>query len=53
MNINRCKTCKFFDNFFNACKLYTEEVYLGEGDIDEYPVFINEVIDEDCFYEPI
>lgn len=34
-----------------ACSLYTEEVYLGEGDIDFYPVGVQNVTKSECEYE--
>ena len=50
MNINKCKTCVFYEPFFNSCSLYSEEVYLGEGDFDVMPVSIKEVSWLDCEY---
>lgn len=51
MNINKCRTCKHYDSFFMACSLYTEDVYLGEGDIDVYPVGVQNITKSECEYE--
>ena len=51
MNINKCRTCKHYDSFFMACSLYIEEVYLGKGDIDIYPVSVKNISKSECEYE--
>ena len=43
MNINKCKSCVFYDPFFGSCHLYFDEVYLGEGDFNVVPVNIKNV----------
>jgi hypothetical protein len=53
MNINRCKTCKHYENFFGSCKLYVKDVYLGEGDWDVQPVGIKSVSESECEYEEV
>jgi hypothetical protein len=53
MNINRCKTCKHYENFFGSCKLYVKDVYIGEGDWDVQPVGIKSVSESECEYEEI
>ena len=50
MNINKCKSCRFYDTFFNGCLLYSDEVYLGEGDFDIVPVNIKNVSKLECEY---
>ena len=51
MNKSRCKTCKYYNSFFNGCNLHVEEVYLGEGDFDVYPVNIKDISKSECEYE--
>lgn len=51
MNINKCKSCEHFETFFCGCKLYEEEVYMGEGDFDIVPISIKEVSKTECNYE--
>ena len=53
MNISKCKTCKNFDSFFCACTLYTEEVYLGEGDFDSYYCSCKSITPKECKYERV
>lgn len=53
MDIERCKTCKNYEKFFNSCNLYYKCVYLGDGEYGEQPVSIREIPNEDCDYEPI
>ena len=53
MNINKCKTCKYYENFFVSCKLYVKDVYLGEGDGDVQPVNIKSVSESECEYEEV
>ena len=50
MNINKCKSCAFYEPFFNSCNLYQDEVYLGEGDSDIVPVNIKNVSKLECEY---
>lgn len=50
MNINRCKSCVYYDTFFNSCHLYSDEVYLGEGDVELVPVNIKGVSELECEY---
>ena len=50
MNINKCKSCAFYEPFFNSCLLYFDEVYLGEGDFDIVPVNIKNVSKLECEY---
>ena len=51
MKINKCKSCKHYDLFFNSCDLYYSEVYLGEGDFDLQPVSIKSISKSECEYE--
>lgn len=51
MNINKCKSCAFYEPFFNSCNLYFDEVYLGEGDFGVMPVSIKNVSKSECEYE--
>ena len=51
MNINKCKDCKHYDNFFGSCLLFYKNVYLGEGEYDEQFVRIKEVDESECEYE--
>lgn len=53
MNIDKCKTCKHYESFFGSCNLYYRDVYLGEGDWDVQPVFIERVDEQECEYEEI
>lgn len=50
MNINKCKSCAFYEPFFNSCNLYLEEIYLGEGDFDIQPANIKNVSKKECDY---
>ena len=50
MNIRKCKTCVFYEPFFNTCNLCQEEVYLGEGDFEVIPVSIKKVNQLECEY---
>lgn len=50
MKRDRCISCKYYEPFFNSCKLYLEEVYLGEGDFDIQPVNIKNVSKKECNY---
>ena len=50
MNIKKCKTCAFYEPFFNSCYLYFDEVYLGEGDFNIVPVNIKNVSEAECEY---
>lgn len=51
MDFSKCRTCKHYDLFFDACELYTEEIYLGEGDYDNKPVRIKNISEDECEYE--
>lgn len=51
MNNKRCITCKYYEPFFSSCNIYTQEVYLGEGDFDVQPVSIKEIKENECKYE--
>lgn len=51
MNINKCKSCEHYEPFFSSCKLYYEEVYVGEGDFDTFLISIKEVSKTECNYE--
>ena len=51
MKIDKCKNCKHYNQFFNSCDLYYEDVYLGEGDFDVHPVSIKSVSKSECQYE--
>jgi len=53
MNIDKCKNCKHYDNFFYACTLYQKEIYLGEGDFDYSYYSIKEIEPSECEYEEI
>lgn len=50
MNINKCKSCAFYEPFFNSCHLYFDEVYLGEGDFQLTAVNIKNVSKLECNY---
>ena len=50
MNINKSKSCAFYDTFSDSCLLYLDEVYLGEGDFDIVPVNIKNVSKLECEY---
>lgn len=51
MNINKCKSCEYYEPFFRGCKLYDEEVYMGEGDFEVFPVSVKEVSKVECNYK--
>lgn len=51
MDINKCKTCKYYEPFFLSCNLYIREVYLDEGDFDVQPVGVKEIGPDECKYE--
>lgn len=51
MNINKCKSCEHYEPFFSGCKLYDEQVYMGEGVFDVFPLSIREVSKSECNYE--
>lgn len=51
MNTNKCKGCEYYEPFFSGCKLYDEEVYMGEGDFDVFPVSVKEVSKAECNYK--
>ena len=51
MNIDKCRTCKHFKNFFGSCNLYVKDVYLGEGEWDIQHVRIKYVDENECEYE--
>ena len=51
MKINKCKSCKHYDSFFNSCNLYYNEVYLGEGSFEYSPVGIKNITTSECEYE--
>ena len=51
MNKSKCRTCVYYDSFFNGCNLNIKEVYLGEGDFDVYPVNIKDISELECEYE--
>ena len=50
MNISKCKSCAFYDKFFDSCLLYFDEVYLGEGEFDIVPVNIKNISELECGY---
>ena len=50
MNEKKCKTCAFYDSFFNSCNLYFDEVYFGEGDFNIIPVNIKKINKSECNY---
>ena len=50
MNEKKCKTCAFYDLFFNSCNLYSDEVYFGEGDFNIIPVNIKKINKSECDY---
>lgn len=50
MDINKCKSCVFYEPFFNSCHLCVGEVYLGEGDYDIKPVNIKNISKVECNY---
>ncbi len=51
MNINKCKTCIFYEPFFGSRDLYDEKVYIGEGDFEIRPVSIRSVNKSECEYK--
>lgn len=51
MNISKCKTCVFYEPFFNSCNLNQGGIYLGEGDFDVIPTDIKYVITSECEYQ--
>lgn len=51
MKIDKCRSCKHHDSFFNSCNLYHSEVYFGEGDFDLQPVSIKSISKSECEYE--
>lgn len=53
MNIEKCRTCIHYDNFFNTCGLYMEETYIGEGEFDYSYWDIRDVSEDECEYEEI
>ena len=50
MNIEKCRTCKHFEGFFNGCGIYIKEVYIDEGEVDYQPVRIKDVSKSECKY---
>lgn len=40
MDINKCKSCKHYVPFIDGCDLSFEEVYLGDGDFEDYPMYV-------------
>ena len=50
MDINKCKSCKHYEPFFSSCKLYSEEVYMGEGEFEERSVSIRAINVKECKY---
>lgn len=50
MNIKKCKTCAFYEPFFNSCNLYQDEIYLDEGDFNVIPTDIKYVSKLECEY---
>lgn len=50
MNIEKCRTCKHFESFFNSCSIYIKEVYVDEGESDYQPVRIKDVSKSECKY---
>lgn len=50
MNIEKCRTCKHFESFFNSCGVYIKEVYVDEGESDYQPVRIKDVSKSECKY---
>ena len=51
MNIDKCRLCKNYSEFFGACMLYVEDVYLGEGDFDTRYCKIENIELEECEFE--
>ena len=51
MKIDKCRTCKHYDSFFNSCDLYYSEVYLGEGSFEYRPIGIKSITKSECEYE--
>lgn len=47
----KCKSCAFYEPFFNSCQLHFNEVYLGEGIFYLIPVNIKNVNKSECMYE--
>lgn len=50
MNRRKCKTCVFYEPFFNSCNLCQDEIYLGEGDFEVIPTDIKYVSKSECEY---
>ena len=51
MNINKCKTCIFYEPFFSSCNLYQHEIYVCEGDFDMVSTSIKYVNQSECKYK--
>ena len=50
MNINKCKSCILYNQSFNTCCLYFDEIYLGDGMFDIRPVNIKKISELECKY---
>ena len=46
-----CQNCTHYDSFFGSCNLYYEEVYMGEGEYDIYPVRVERISEAECEFE--
>lgn len=53
MTKDKCKYCKHYDSFFDSCKLYVKDVYLGEGEWDIQPVRIKNIEESECGFEEV
>ena len=53
VKIDKCKNCKHYNQFFNSCGLYYEDVYLGEGDFNVRPVSIKRISKSECEHEAV
>lgn len=51
MNINKCKSCEYYELFFSSCTLYDEEVYIGDGDFEVRPISIRNIKKSECKYK--
>lgn len=51
MNINKCKSCEYYEPFFSSCNLYFETLYIGDGDFEGRPVSIRVINTKECKYK--
>lgn len=51
MNINKCKSCKYYVPFFDGCILYNKRVYSRDGSFEDYPINITYIKNDECKYD--